>query len=697
MQNTKKTIILVDDIKANADMGKLMLRPFYNIITAPSAVKMFEVLEKLIPDLILLDILMPGMTGLEAISQLKSDRRYASIPVIFLTAKGDVDSELEGFELGAVDYISKPFSAPLLLKRIEKELATIENKKNLKEAIRDVKNANEAKSKFIANISHEIRTPLNAVVGLSAVMLDTEGLSDTAAANLEKIYASGMTILSIVNDVLDISKMEAGKFEIVDSEYDTPSMINDVIVQNILKADEKSLEFVLNLDENMPVKLYGDSLRVKQILNNLLSNAIKYTNDGTVTLSIRCLRDEDTVWLIITVEDTGIGISEENLSTILSEYIQVNMEANRMIEGIGLGLPITQTLVEMMGGALNVKSEYGKGSTFTAEIQQKFVTDVTIDKETISNFSTFGYINRKIEQSMKIRRAQLPYAKVLVVDDVATNLEVAKGLMKPYKMQVDFATSGQQAINAIKKEAVKYDAIFMDHMMPVLDGIESTRLIREIGTDYAKSIPIIAFTANALIGNEQMFYDAGFQDFISKPIDIGRLDAILNRWVRDKSKEKIKLPQEDEQAERRGLPADKQHGAERRSVDRRSGVDRRLDEFDLQEGIKHLGGDEELFREILQSFIENIPLLIEKVRSPSEDDLTEYHVAVHGIKGACRTIVASELAKKAEELEKSAKAGDFNHIALNNESFVASLEKLVDRVGSLLERKGRGNSSSRKE
>ncbi|MDR0490695.1 MAG: response regulator [Oscillospiraceae bacterium] len=541
----------------------------------------------------------------------------------------------------------------------------------LEDALKKTQEVNDAKSKFIANVSHEMRTPLNAVVGLSALSLDIDELNKDAVINLEKIYNSGMTLLSIVNDILDISKIEAGKFEIVEDEYDTPSLINDVISQNILSIGEKPISFLLNLDEDMPARLCGDVLRIKQIFNNLLSNAFKYTMEGTVKLSIKCYRENSDVWLIIQTQDTGVGIREEDLPRILSDYFQVNMESNRVSKGTGLGLPITKMLVEMMGGTMNVVSEYGKGSAFTVRFKQGSVTEAAIETSVVNNLKNLNYSNGKRKQNVKLARAQIPYAKVLIVDDVITNLDVMKGLVKPYKAQTDCVTSGRQAIDLIREEKVRYNAIFMDHMMPDIDGIEATRLIRGIGTEYAKNIPIIAFTANAIVGNEQMFLDAGFQDFISKPIDLNRLDMIINRWVKDKSAEAT----DEHQAAR---PATTGKTGQMRDIS-----DWRIEGLDIAECIEHFGGDEELFQIVLKSFVLNTPPLIEKARNPDKDDLDKYTIAIHSIKGSCRTIVAHSLAKKAEALEKAAKAIDMAYVCAHNAAFLEEVEAFLAQLCEL--------------
>ena len=547
-----------------------------------------------------------------------------------------------------------------------------EMRQKLEIALDKTQEANDAKSKFIANISHEIRSPLNAVVGLSSLTLESDNLDNDVETNLDKIYDSGMTILSIVNDILDISKMEAGKFELICYEYDTPSLINDVIAQNILLIGEKPIKFILNIDEDLPSRLYGDELRVKQIFNNLLSNAFKYTREGIVRLSVKCYREGSDFWLIIQTQDTGIGIKEEDLSKILTDYVQVNMDANRSNVGTGLGLAITNTLVEMMDGSIDITSEYGKGSTFTAKFKQTPVSDATIDTSVLSNIKNQNYYKNKRRQNISKPRIQLPYARVLIVDDVITNIEVLKGLLKPYHMQLDSATNGQHAIDLIRNGTMIYNAIFMDHMMPDIDGMEATRRIRDIGTEYAKNIPIIAFTANAIVGNEQMFLDAGFHDFISKPVDINRLDIIVNRWVRDRSIEAtFEAPAEDPQAP--VAHAQSSHISELR-----------INGLDIPKCIQHFGDDEDLFISILRSYAENTPLLVMRAKEFNNDDLAAYSIAIHSIKGSCRTIIAQELADRADKLEKAARTGDIDYIERNNAQFISDVEKFIADIEILL-------------
>ncbi|MDR0447911.1 MAG: hypothetical protein LBH07_04510, partial [Treponema sp.] len=327
----------------------------------------------------------------------------------------------------------------------------------LKEALKEAQNASSAKSIFLANMSHEMRTPLNAVLGFSELTLETGGLNENVRINLEKIYNAGATLLSTVNDILDISKIEAGKLELVPVEYDVPSLLNDAITQSILRIGEKPIQFNLDINENLPTRLCGDDLRIKQILNNLLSNAFKYTKEGTVELGVDCVQEGDSVLLTARVSDSGRGIRPEDIDSLFTDYAMMDTKVNRKIEGTGLGLPITKKIVEMMGGSIKVESEYGKGSIFTVRIRQKYVSGDVIGAELVKNLKKFRYSDNKRNQNLRLMRIKLPYARVLVVDDVVTNLDVARGMMKPYGMQIDCVTRGQEAIDAIRSEKVRYN------------------------------------------------------------------------------------------------------------------------------------------------------------------------------------------------------------------------------------------------
>ena len=571
---------------------------------------------------------------------------------------------------------------------------------DLEAALNEARKANLAKSDFLANMSHEMRTPLNAIIGLSELTLGNRELGGEVSSNCEKIYNAGLTLLSTVNDILDISKIEAGKFNIIDVEYDLPSLLNDTITQSILHKGEKPIEFILDIDEDLPSRLYGDDLRVKQVINNLLSNAFKYTREGKVELHVQCSRNGESVWLVIRVIDTGIGIRQEDLQNLFKDYTQLDKKFNRNIEGTGLGLSITKKIVEMMNGMITVDSEYGKGSVFTAKFRQKMINGAVIGKDIVDSLETFHYSDQKRMKNSQLERIRLPYAHILVVDDVVSNLDVAKGMLKPYGVHVDCVTSGKDAIEAIREEKVKYNAIFMDHMMPEMDGIEAAKIIREeIGTEYSKTVPIIALTANAIMGSEKMFLENGFQAFISKPIEIGHLDEVIRTWVRDTELEKTM-----DKVDVHGTTLPNIRGGRDRRIftDRRSGIDRRsfgktINGIDMEKGIARFNGDEESFLLALQSFAENTHPLLEKIREFSEDQVSDYTITIHGIKGSCLGICAGIAGNKAELLEKAAKDGNLNYVMANNNAFIATAEKLIGDIEELLEEIAFENPKPRKE
>jgi signal transduction histidine kinase/DNA-binding response OmpR family regulator len=580
----------------------------------------------------------------------------------------------------AIGVIVSVFASSVVVKpfrTIQKQAAQIQA------ALNEATRANNAKSSFLANMSHEMRTPLNAIIGLTNLSLESEKPDGEYYANLEKINNAGMTLLSTVNDILDISKIETGKLELVPSVYETPSLINDIATQSVMHKGEKPIKFILDINENLPLYLYGDELRIKQIFNNLLSNAFKYTREGTIVLSVKSTREDDTVRVSVSVRDTGIGIRYEDIENIFDDYLQTDMQTNRKIMGTGLGLAITKRLIVMMNGTISVQSDYGKGSVFTISFPQEFVSDSVIGPAVASNLKNFSYSEQKRRQDAALVRIRLPYARVLIVDDMVTNLDVAKGLMKPYGMQIDCVTSGPQAIEAIRDEKTRYSAIFMDHMMPDMDGIEATRLIRELGTDYAKSIPVIALTANAVMGNEEMFLRNDFQAFISKPIEIPRLDCVIRRWVRDKSKETGYMGDDDEYT---------------CSPDSKSSILELItDGIDVKKGLERFGGDESIYLDALRSFAANIPSYLDTIKNVTRENLDCYTITVHGIKGSSLSICAAAVGDSAQALENAAKAGRIDIVIDENPKFIEAVERLISDLKAALEINGANNTKPKKD
>ncbi|MCL2063595.1 MAG: ATP-binding protein [Candidatus Cloacimonetes bacterium] len=518
---------------------------------------------------------------------------------------------------------------------------------------KDKKQADEEsrhKSSFLAWISHEMRTPLNAIIGITQIELQKNNLNDDYATALEKINNSGSGLLGIINDILDLSKIETGKLELIPSEYDLPELINDTVNVNIVRIGSKPLNLILDIDENLPTKLFGDELRLKQIFNNLLSNAIKYTSEGHVKFIIKqaissSLNEivdspkastKDVITLKIIVEDTGQGMKLEDKEKLFSEYLRFNTETNRATEGTGIGLNITKSLVEMMDGSIEVESEYNRGSVFSVEIKQKAVKCKKIGAETAQQLSNFSFIGSKHFSQVTFIREEMPYGSVLIVDDVETNLYVAEGLMSPYNLQIETAISGYESLNLITNGKI-YDIIFMDHMMPIMDGIETTLKMRDMGY---KGV-IVALTANALVGNAEMFRKNGFDDFISKPIDMQHLNDILNKYIRDK---KNKLT---------SSPLNKSHSTQ---PTKKQSINQKL--------LMVFKRDAEKSIDILNASLEN-------------GDIKMFTTTAHGMKSALANIGEIEISSNAAALENAGLKSDMDFISVHAPAFIEALENLI--------------------
>ncbi|MCL2218067.1 MAG: ATP-binding protein, partial [Defluviitaleaceae bacterium] len=395
-----------------------------------------------------------------------------------------------------------------------------------KVAMEHAEESNRAKTRFLARMSHEIRTPITAVLGISEVQLRNPDMPPYMEESLVKIHDSANTLLSIVNDILDFSRIESGKMTITTEEYEVASLVSDAAHLHMMYLEHKSTAFQMNVDENLPAVLVGDALRIRQIMNNLLSNAFKYTEAGVVTLSLGFEnKREDDVTLVISVRDTGFGMTAKQLEAIkTSEYTRFH---ERDVSGTGLGIPIVYSLVKMMKARIDFESEVGHGTNVIVRIPQRIAGPELLGKEAAESLqnSEFGAWSA----TFKFEPEPMPYGKVLVVDDVDANLFVAKGLLAFYGLDIDTCTSGHDAAAKIKQGNV-YDIVFMDEMMPGINGTETMLLLRGIG--YTQ--PIVALTANALIGQAEEYIRKGFDGFISKPILPHHLDAVLNKFVRDK-------------------------------------------------------------------------------------------------------------------------------------------------------------------
>jgi len=515
--------------------------------------------------------------------------------------------------------------------------------------------SNRSKSVFLSHMSHEIRTPMNAILGIAEIQLRDDSHSPVTIEAFGKIYESGDLLLNIINDILDLSRIESGKLELTYAKYDIPSLINDTVQLNRLRYDSKPIEFFLYVDENTPIDLFGDELRIKQILNNILSNAYKYTDEGKIEFHVSAENPdknhiENTV-LVFRVKDTGQGMTEDQLERLFEEYARFNMEKNRTTVGAGLGMSISKRLIELMNGSISVESELNKGSVFTARIPQKRIGSTVCGKELTEKLQNFHFQNTTIIKKTRFLREYMPYGSVLIVDDVESNIYVTKGMLLPYGLKIDTASSGFSAIDKIKNGNV-YDIVFMDHMMPKMDGVEAAKILREMGYNNA----IIALTANALVGRAEMFMKNGFDGFISKPIDSRELNLFLNDFIRNKQ------PLEVIEAARRTQSENNSNNGE---VDAGNA-----------EKISKMA---ELFILDAQNAINVLEDLNKDISSLNSEALNTYVVTVHGMKSALANLGEMELSGIAFKLEIAGKDHQMDELEKATPAFIASLHSLIKK------------------
>ena len=386
----------------------------------------------------------------------------------------------------------------------------------------------ESKAKFLANMSHEIRTPINTIIGMNEMIL-RENHDDAVGEYAYNIKSASDMLLSLINDVLDFSKMEAGKLQIVDNAYSVANTIKDVVIGANIRAKQKNLELKLDIDETIPAVLKGDDVRIKQVLNNLLSNAIKYTNQGTITFTVKGDRMENMFNLVMSVEDTGVGIKKEDIDKLFCSFERLELSKNRYIQGTGLGLNITKQLITMMGGTIDVESEYGCGSKFTVKLNQQIVDDMPMGGIEQARRTVKIEKTTKTDSESEKKELYIPDANILVVDDTKINLTVITQLLKRTGAKLDTASSGNECLEKTKQK--KYDLILMDHMMPEPDGVATLHYIREDEGNMNADTPIVVLTANAIAGMKEQYLEEGFADYLSKPVDVNKLEGILEKYL----------------------------------------------------------------------------------------------------------------------------------------------------------------------
>lgn len=635
----------------------------------------------------------------------------------------------------------------------------------------EIEHTAQLKSDFLANMSHEIRTPMNAVIGMTEMALREE-MSPTAREYIQQIRTSGKSLLTIINDILDFSKIESGKLDIIPANYTPCDLISDISNVISTRIGEKNIEFLLDINPTLPCQLYGDNIRIKQVITNITNNAIKFTEKGQVVLHMDYdTLSDDEIMLKVSVTDTGIGIRKKDIEKLFESFQQLDSKRNRNVEGTGLGLPISRKLITLMNGDMEIESEYGSGSTFSFYLPQKVVNTnacanliTNAENIKVAHLITNPYLKAQLKRDFerlgihsleytkkgdldnldkekpnfifvgnalipkKVREYAIkhpditfvhmiayheaadsdldnliilkkpvmprtlteifnhefqgnesanntastifdfvaPDAKVLIVDDNPVNLTVAKGLLEPLQMQIDTALDAHSALECIEDKI--YDIIFMDHMMPEIDGVEATHLIRSFHPNYAL-VPIIAFSANAVEGTKKMFLEEGMSDFVGKPVDVGELVAKIKQW----------LPQE------KMMPVSQMTKKKKKTSPAQPLP--HIEGLDVTAGVQMLG-DIDFYMEILKDYYQLIDSKIAILSSTLQNmDLERYTVEVHALKSSSKQIGAMELSGIAAELEAAGKSLDLQYIQDNNELLLQKYKKLQDTLKNVFPEK----------
>lgn len=645
----------------------------------------------------------------------------------------------------------------------------------LKEAKLRAEEANESKSNFLSNMSHEIRTPMNAIVGMTEILLRSD-LSEQDRGYLMNIKNSGASLLTIINDILDFSKIESGKLEIIEEEYEPMSILSDLSMIFLNRIGDKPIELIFDIDKDLPNRLYGDSIRIRQVIINIANNAIKFTEAGYVRLTIKMTRmaEADMVDLAISIRDSGQGIKPDDLKKLFGSFQQVDTKKNRNKEGTGLGLAISKQLVENMGGQIGVKSEYGKGSEFYFNIPQRvigsqiaavikeeaivhepmvvsglmgdqclleqmkhmaedyglryvdcyqardngdkvdfFFVDEgvyrdlkeNIEKHFVANGTELCVLQNPMRENVwneqvtvvnkplytlnfcqvinhettavfvetdNVMNFVAPQAQILIVDDNEMNLKVARGLLQPLQMNIDTASSGKQAIEMVQEK--RYHIVFMDHMMPVMDGVETTQNIRKLADEYIQNMPIIALTANAVMGAREIFKEAGMNDFVAKPIELKDICSKIRAWLPNELVHKLSAPAAvQEQIPQQELPV--------------------IEGLNVAEGVKN-SGSLELFTNLLGDFYKLIDLKSTKIEKCLADGMIrDYTIEVHALKNTARMIGALELSELFYKMEQCGNAEDIETITRENPAVM----ELYRSYKPILEPYGKANEQDKKE
>ncbi len=530
--------------------------------------------------------------------------------------------------------------------------------------------ANKSKSDFVSNMSHEIRTPITAILGMNE-MIQRESEDANVLEYSYNIQKAGTSLLGIINDILDFSKIEAGRMELLPTEYLTTSLAGDLVNLIHLRAENKGLSLITDIDPMLPVKLIGDELRIKQVITNMLTNAVKYTERGSVKLEMRVRDfDADSVTMYVAVTDTGIGIKQEEMDKLFSAFDRLDAKRTRTIEGSGLGLAISRSMLSIMGSRLEVESTYGEGSKFFFTLKQKVA-----DWNRIGKFDAINYASEYKEKKRTHSSFTAPGTRIMVVDDTPMNIQVIVGLLKHAGMDIDVAGSGRECIEKFGK--AHYDLVFLDYRMPQMDGIETLAELHKAYPEKAGSTPIISLTASAVAGDREKMLNAGFTDYLTKPVNISEMEEMMIKYLPD---DKVQIKDEAAEAD-----ADEEIDEELATLPKEI-RDIRL--LNVAKGIEYCG-DAEDYMDALEIYHKSIETKAGQIEADLESmDMNAYTLKVHSLKSTSLAIGAEELSEFAKKLELAGKEGDTDTVKKETPELVKMYRELKESLDKYYEKAG---------